>query len=113
MSTTVTPGRVRNGVDTERLFATLDAVGAQPEIAAFQFRARNRWIGGAHNRSVIKDFRSAGGEDTSRAEPFVLDAGEPAVLLGTTPARTRPSSCCTPWPRASPPRWCTSPQRAA
>ena len=46
MSTPVTPGRVRNGVDTERLFATLDAVGAQPEIAAFQFRARNRWIGG-------------------------------------------------------------------
>jgi uncharacterized OsmC-like protein len=32
---------------------------------------------------VIKDFRGAGGEDTSRAEPFVLDAGEPAVLLGT------------------------------
>ena len=83
MSTTVTPGRVRNGVDTEWLFATLDAVGALPEIAAFQFRARNRWIGGAHNRSVIKDFRGAGGEDTSRAEPFVLDAGEPAVLLGT------------------------------
>jgi uncharacterized OsmC-like protein len=75
--------RARNGVDTERLFATLDAVAAQPEIAAFQFRVRNRWIGGAHNRSVIKDFCGAGGEDTSRAEPFVLDAGEPAVLLGT------------------------------
>jgi uncharacterized OsmC-like protein len=74
---------VRNGVDTERLFATLDAITAQPEIAGFQFRARNRWIGGAHNRSVIKDFRGAGGEDTSRAEAFVLDAGEPAVLLGT------------------------------
>jgi uncharacterized OsmC-like protein len=75
--------RVRNGVDTERLFATLDAITAQPEIARFQFRARNRWIGGAHNRSVIKDFGGAGGEDASRAEPFVLDAGEPAVLLGT------------------------------
>jgi uncharacterized OsmC-like protein len=75
--------RVRNGVDTERLFATLDAIKAQPEIARFQFRARNRWIGGAHNRSVIKDFGGAGGEDTSRAEAFVLDAGEPAVLLGT------------------------------
>jgi uncharacterized OsmC-like protein len=75
--------RVRNGVDTERLFATLDAIDAQPQIAGFQFRARNRWIGGAHNRSVIKDFRGAGGEDASRAEPFVLDAGEPAVLLGT------------------------------
>src|SRR6266508_4211015 len=74
--------RVRNGVDTERLFATLDAITAQPEIARFQFRASNRWIGGAHNRSVIKDFGGAGGEDTSRAEAFVLDAGEPAVLLG-------------------------------
>jgi uncharacterized OsmC-like protein len=75
--------RVRNGVDTERLFATLDAIKAQPEIAGFQFRARNRWIGGGHNRSVIKDFGGAGGEDTSRTEAFVLDAGEPAVLLGT------------------------------
>jgi uncharacterized OsmC-like protein len=74
---------LRNGVDTDRLFATLDAIGAQPEIAAFQFRAVNRWIAGAHNRSTIKDFRGAGGEDTSRAEAFVLDAGEPAVLLGT------------------------------
>ena len=70
-------------MDTERLFGTLDAITAQPEIARFQFRARNRWIGGAHNRSVIQDFGGAGGEDTSRAEPFVLDAGEPAVLLGT------------------------------
>ena len=74
---------VRNGVDTERLFATLDAVTSQPEIAGFQFRARNRWIAGAHNRTVIKDFHGAGGEDTSRTEPFVLEAGEPAVLLGT------------------------------
>ena len=29
MSTTVTPGRVRNGVDTERLFATLDELEAR------------------------------------------------------------------------------------
>jgi uncharacterized OsmC-like protein len=74
---------VRNGVDTERLFGTLDAIAAQPEIARFQFRVRNRWIEGAHNRSVIKDFGGAGGEDTSRAEAFAVDAGEPAVLLGT------------------------------
>ena len=49
----------------------------------FQFRATNRWIGGAHNRTTIKDFDGAGQVDTSRAEPFVLDAGEPAVLVGT------------------------------
>jgi uncharacterized OsmC-like protein len=74
---------VRNGVDTATLFATLDAIKAQPDIAKFRFRARNRWLGGAHNRSTIKDFYAACGEDTSRSEAFVLDAGEPAVLVGT------------------------------
>jgi uncharacterized OsmC-like protein len=80
--TQVTESKVRNGVDTEKLFATLDAIKAQPDLAKFQFRATNKWIHGAHNRSVIKDFYGAGQEDTSRSEPFVLDAGEPAVLIG-------------------------------
>ena len=74
---------VRNGVDTAQLFGTLDAVEAQPELGIFQFRATNRWLDGAHNRSTIKDFYAAGGEDTSRAEAFELDAGEPAILIGT------------------------------
>jgi uncharacterized OsmC-like protein len=74
---------VRNGVDTETLFATLDLIRAQPELARFQFRATNRWIDGAHNRSTIKGFYAAGGEDASRTEAFELDAGEPAILLGT------------------------------
>jgi uncharacterized OsmC-like protein len=73
---------VRNGVDTATAFATLDAIKAQPEIARFQFRAVNRWIDGAHNRSTIKDFYAACAEDTSRTDAFVLDAGEPAILLG-------------------------------
>jgi uncharacterized OsmC-like protein len=75
--------RVRNGVDTQTLFATLDAVKAQPELGAFQFRVGNRWLGGAHNRSTIRDFYAAGGEDTSRTAAFELDAGEPAILIGT------------------------------
>ena len=74
---------IRNGVDTEQMFATLDLIKAQPELAQFQFRATNRWIGGAHNRSTIKGFYAAGGEDASRHESFHLDAGEPAILLGT------------------------------
>ena len=72
----------RNGVDTEKLFATLDLIKEQPELARFQFRASNRWIDGSHNRSTIKDFYAAGGEDTSRGEAFVIDAGEPAILIG-------------------------------
>ncbi len=74
---------VRNGVDTAMLFKTLDAIKDQPEIARFQFRAQNTWIGGAHNRSTIKDFYAACGEDTSRVETFTLEAGEPAILIGT------------------------------
>lgn len=73
---------IRNGVDTGTMFATLDLIKGRPELAQFQFRARNRWIGGAHNRSTIKDFYAAGGEDTTRGEAFELDAGEPAILLG-------------------------------
>ena len=83
MTTTATTTTVRNGVDTATLFATLDAIKAQPEIAQFRFRAHNRWIDGAHNRSTIKDFYAANQEDESRAEPFHIDAGEPAILLGT------------------------------
>ena len=73
---------VRNGVDTAQMYGTLDAIKAQPELGEFQFRATNRWLGGAHNRSTIKGFYGAGQEDESRSEAFTIDAGEPAVLLG-------------------------------
>ena len=80
---TVITDTIRNGVDTEQMFGTLDLIKAQPELAKFQFRATNRWLGGAHNRSSIQGFYAAGGEDTSRSEAFQIDAGEPAILLGT------------------------------
>src|SRR5204862_2047690 len=38
---------VRNGVDTEQMYGTLDAIKAKPELGVFQFRASNRWLGGA------------------------------------------------------------------
>jgi uncharacterized OsmC-like protein len=74
---------IRNGVDTQQMFGTLDAIKSQPELGAFTFRATNCWLNGAHNRSTIKGFYGAGGEDTTRNEAFLLDAGEPAVLMGT------------------------------
>jgi hypothetical protein len=80
---TVVADTIRNGVDTGKMFATLDLINAQPELARFQFRAANRWIDGAHNRSAIKGFYAAGDEDTRRGEEFQLDAGEPAILLGS------------------------------
>jgi uncharacterized OsmC-like protein len=65
------------------MFSTLDLIKTQPELARFQFRATNRWLGGAHNRSTIKGFFAAGAEDATRTEAFQVDAGEPAILLGS------------------------------
>jgi uncharacterized OsmC-like protein len=86
MSTTASPAPVRNGIDTAQVYGTLDALKAQPEAARFEFRVRNRWIHGTHSRSTIQGFWAAGGEDSSRAEPFVVDAGEPPVLFGQNEA---------------------------
>jgi uncharacterized OsmC-like protein len=83
LEVTAVADTIRNGVDTDTMFGTLDLIKAQPELAKFEFRATNRWIDGAHNRSTIKGFYAAGGEDTTRSQAFVLDAGEPAILLGT------------------------------
>ena len=79
-----------NGVDVDRLYGTIEHIGAEPTLARFQFRARNHWLDGGHNRSTIKGFHGAGKEDTSRTEPFVLDAGEPPVLLGKNEAPNAP-----------------------
>ena len=74
--------RIRNGINVDTLYGTLDAIKAQPELATFQFRATNRWMGGAHNRSTIKEFYGAGQVDQTRAVAWELDAGEPPILLG-------------------------------
>jgi uncharacterized OsmC-like protein len=79
-ATTVT---TRNGIDTATLFGTLNLLKEQPELGRFVFRAHNHWVEGAHNRSTIKGFYAAGGEDTTRTAAFDVDAGEPAILLGT------------------------------
>jgi uncharacterized OsmC-like protein len=75
--------RIRNGVDSEQMYGTLDAIKADPSLGVFQFRATNRWIDGSHNRSTIQSFYGAGQEDSTRAHAFTLDAGEPAILLGS------------------------------
>ena len=75
--------KVKNGVDTEQLFGTLDAIKGTPDLAKFQFRASNQWIDGSHNRSTMRGFFGAGQEDESRDEDFVIDAGEPPILIGS------------------------------
>jgi len=77
----------RNGVDTAKLFATLDAVKAQPEAAQFRFSVDNRWISGTHNRNQISTFFGVGAEQ-QRAATFAVEADHPAVLVGGDAAPT-------------------------
>jgi uncharacterized OsmC-like protein len=71
-----------NGFRSEEITATINALLENPELAKFKFRATNKWITGGHNQATIKDFYGVGQEDTSRERAWVLDNGEPPVLLG-------------------------------
>ena len=77
-----------NGVDVARLGQTVEAVQREPSLAACQFRAVNRWVGGGHNRSTIQGFYGAGEEDRTRADA-VLE-GAPVDLRGWGRARRNP-----------------------
>lgn len=82
-----TDNPIRNGVDTATLFATLDAVKGNKEIAKFQFRASNKWISGTHNQSTIHGFYGAM-QEMQHASVHTFDADHPAVLVGTDHAPT-------------------------
>jgi uncharacterized OsmC-like protein len=71
----------RNGVNTPVLLATINAVKDAPDLAQFQFRASNRWVGGNHSQTRIETFTGAGGEHAHKTE-FRYGADHPTVLVG-------------------------------
>lgn len=73
---------IRNGVDVDRLVATIDAIKQDPSVGQFTFRAGSTWESGARSRGRIDGFKHAG-NDTAHAQTFELSGDEPAVLLGT------------------------------
>lgn len=75
-----------NGVNVTALFETIEAVKQNAGLARFQFRATNQWMDGGQNRSRIQGFYGCGSDDTTRTQPFVLNADEPPVLLGNDSA---------------------------
>jgi uncharacterized OsmC-like protein len=80
--TTATESPRRNGVDTATLFATIDAVKGQNEIAKFQFRASNTWVSGTHSRSTASDFFGAL-QELRHTSDTVVEFDHPEVLVGT------------------------------
>jgi uncharacterized OsmC-like protein len=71
-----------NGFKSEEIVGTIKAIQENPEIAKFEFRVKNKWVTGGHNRATVKDFYGGGQEDTSREKAWVFDNGEPPILLG-------------------------------
>jgi len=82
MATEVAAPTTVNGVNVDQLVGTVNAIKQNPSLARFTFRSRTDWAGGGHSRTTIQSFYGAGAEDTSRAQPFVLEGDEPPVLLG-------------------------------
>jgi uncharacterized OsmC-like protein len=76
-----------NGVDTPTLFATINAVKGQPELAKFRFTATNTWLSGTHSRSRIELFSGAGSEHKHTGD-VQFDADHPAVLVAKDMAPT-------------------------
>ncbi|MCM2314899.1 MAG: OsmC family protein [Thermoanaerobaculia bacterium] len=87
MSRTMATPMPRNGVDVPTLFATLNAVKGQPEIAKFQFRATNKWMSGTHSTTTINGYYGAM-QEQKRAADFTFGGDHPAVLVGTDKAPT-------------------------
>ena len=63
------------------MFATLDAVKGQHEIAKFQFRAENTWVAGTHSRSRFSSFYGAM-QEMQHATTTEVVSDHPAVLVG-------------------------------
>ena len=75
-----------NGVDVGALVDTISAIEGNAQIAKFNFRLNNHWLGGDKNRSTIKDFTGALAEQRADGQSFVVDNGEHQVLLGSDEA---------------------------
>jgi len=71
-----------NGLNVTEYERIVEAVGNEPTLAKFQFRAGNVWHGGGLNRTTVRNFYGAGEEQGIGDRHFTVDAGEPPVLLG-------------------------------
>ncbi len=83
MSTTTTP-TVRNGVPVDKLFGTIARIKEQPELGAFRWTARNRWVQGTASTSVIHDWYGAGA-DHEHVARFEFGADHPTLGHGNGP----------------------------
>ena len=56
-----------------------------PRMGACRFRASNRWMAGAHNRTTVTGFYGAM-QEIPHKQSFMMDADEPEILAGNDAA---------------------------
>jgi len=80
-TTTAPAETIRNGVNVDRLGATIAAVEQQPELGQFKFRAHNQWDTGGHNVATVDTFYGTC-QEMEHQKSFEMHNDEPSVLLG-------------------------------
>jgi uncharacterized OsmC-like protein len=85
MTSQTTTGLI-NGVDTQALSDTLEAVRANPRLAQVTFTLGSEWVDGCHQRAQTGPVRQNGSEVESKTARYSLESDEPAALLGTDKA---------------------------
>ena len=73
--------KILNGLKVEDLEGSIESLKANPALAKFKFRLKNRWIDGGHNRSTVGKFFGLSQENSHKSK-FELDADEPVILAG-------------------------------
>ena len=70
-----------NGIHIETLQGTVNAIEQEPDLGQCKFRARNKWLGGNHNSTIITGFYGAK-QEIAHKQVFELHADEPPILAG-------------------------------
>jgi uncharacterized OsmC-like protein len=73
-----------NGVPVEKLRGTIAKLTDAPDLAAFQFTARNQWIEGTGTESTIHEWYGVGA-DHLHVEAFTAKADHPTLGHGHGP----------------------------
>lgn len=85
---TITDMPVDNGINLQALLDARVALGDDPSLAQFVWRATSRWENGTHSHSTIEKFGGLGGEQSHRTA-FGYDVDHPECFAsedrGSTP----------------------------
>jgi len=79
MSTT-TSNAVVNGIDTEALWDTVQAVGEDPSKAETKWKVTSHWKGGTRSDTQVKEYHVSG---QRISKDFTIKVDEPYELCGT------------------------------